>query len=147
MPRFVALPFNEHRMAAIERLSGVFSPVVMPFKRDLEADAQKLIRQCRWLLTQGVGIAVFGTNSEANSLSVDEKINLLDRLVDAGIDPSRLMPGTGHCAITDTVRLTRHAARLGCGGVLMLPPFFYKDVSAEGLFRSQAGRYAVQTRP
>ena len=125
-------------MPASERLTGVFSPVVMPFKTNLEADAERLIRQCRWLLGQGVGIAVFGTNSEANSLSVGEKIELLDRLVDAGIDPSRLLPGTGHCAIPDTIRLTQHAIELGCSGVLMLPPFYYKDVSDEGLFRSFA---------
>jgi len=125
-------------MPASERLSGIFSPVVMPFKPNLEVDADRLIRQCRWLLGQGVGIAVFGTNSEANSLSVGEKIDLLDRLVDAGIDPSRLLPGTGLCAIPDTLRLTRHAVKLGCCGVLMLPPFYYKDVSDQGLFRSFA---------
>jgi 4-hydroxy-tetrahydrodipicolinate synthase len=110
----------------------------MPFGKDLSVDARKLIRQCKWLLTQNVGIAVFGTNSEANSLSVDEKIELLDQLIDAGIDPSRLMPGTGLCALPDTVRLTEHVARLGCAGALMLPPFYYKGVSEDGLYRSYA---------
>ena len=110
----------------------------MPFKSDLSADAGRLVQQCQWLLAQKVGIAVFGTNSEANSLSVDEKIELLDRLVDAGIDPSKLMPGTGLCALTDTVRLTQHVTRLGCAGALMLPPFYYKGVSDEGLYRSYA---------
>ena len=108
----------------------------MPFKSDLSADAGRLVRQCQWLLAQNVGVAVFGTNSEANSLSVEEKIELLDQLVDAGIDPSTLMPGTGLCALTDTVRLTRHVTRLGCAGALMLPPFYYKGVSDEGLYRS-----------
>lgn len=110
----------------------------MPFKSDLSADADRLVQQCQWLLAQKVGVAVFGTNSEANSLSVDEKIELLDQLVDAGIDPSRLMPGTGLCALTDTVRLTQHVTRLGCAGALMLPPFYYKGVSDEGLYRSYA---------
>jgi 4-hydroxy-tetrahydrodipicolinate synthase len=58
--------------------------------------------------------------------------------VDAGIDPGRLMPGTGCCALTDTVELTRHAVKLGCAGVLMLPPFYYKGVSDDGLYRSFA---------
>ena len=110
----------------------------MPFRSDLSADADRLVQQCQWLLAQKVGIAVFGTNSEANSLSVDEKIDLLDQLVDAGIDPSKLMPGTGLCALTDTVRLTQHVTRLGCAGALMLPPFYYKGVSDEGLYRSYA---------
>jgi 4-hydroxy-tetrahydrodipicolinate synthase len=89
-------------------------------------------------LSQNVGLAVFGTNSEANSLSVEEKIELLDRLAAAGLEPARMMPGTGCCALPDSVRLTAHAMKLGCGGVLMLPPFYYKGVSDDGLFRSFA---------
>jgi 4-hydroxy-tetrahydrodipicolinate synthase len=85
-----------------------------------------------------VGLAVFGTNSEANSLSVEEKIELLDGLMAAGLDPARMMPGTGCCALPDSVRLTAHVMKLGCGGVLMLPPFYYKGVSDDGLFRSFA---------
>ena len=121
-----------------DRLSGVLSPVVTPFKNDLSPDADLLIKQCQWLLSQNVGLAVFGTNSEANSLSVDEKIMLLDRLVEAGVDTGRMMPGTGCCALTDTVKLTAHAAKLGCAGTLMLPPFYYKGVSDEGIFASFA---------
>jgi 4-hydroxy-tetrahydrodipicolinate synthase len=117
-------------------MSGVLSPVVTPFNEDLSVDAERLVRQCRWLLSQDCGLAVFGTNSEANSLSVEEKIDLLDALVDAGLDTNRMMPGTGACAIPDTVRLTSHAVKRGCAGVLMLPPFYYKGVSDEGLFRS-----------
>ncbi len=119
-----------------QRITGVLSPVVTPFKADLSPDADRFVRQCRWLLSQNVGLAVFGTNSEANSLSVEEKIELLERLVGAGLDPARMMPGTGCCALTDSVRLTAHAVKLGCGGVLMLPPFYYKGVSDDGLFRS-----------
>jgi 4-hydroxy-tetrahydrodipicolinate synthase len=119
-------------------LPGVFAPVIMPFDEALAPDASRLLRQCRWLVSQGVGIAIFGTNSEANSLSVDEKIELLDRLIDGGIDRSLLMPGTGLCALPDTVRMTAHAATRGCAGALMLPPFYYKGVSDEGLFRAYA---------
>ena len=121
-----------------QRIRGVLSPVVTPFNADLSPDPERFVRQCRWLLSQNVGLAVFGTNSEANSLSVEEKIELLDRLVGAGLDPARMMPGTGHCALTDSVRMTAHAMKLGCGGVLMLPPFYYKGVSDDGLFRSFA---------
>jgi len=112
----------------------VLAPVITPFNEDLSANGEKFIAHCRWLVSQGVSLAVFGTNSEANSLSVDEKIALLDQLVTAGIDPAALMPGTGSCALTDAVRLTAHAVSLGCGGTLMLPPFYYKGVSDDGLF-------------
>ena len=121
-----------------QRISGVLSPVVTPFGPDLAPDAGRFVRQCRWLLSQNVGLAVFGTNSEANSLSVEERIELLDRLVESGIDPARMMPGTGCCALPDSVRLTAHAVKLGCAGVLMLPPFYYKGLSDDGLFRSFA---------
>jgi len=121
-----------------QRITGVLSPVVTPFKADLSPDADRFVRQCKWLLSQNVGLAVFGTNSEANSISVDEKMVLLEKLVSAGVDPSRMMPGTGHCAIPDSVKLTAHAVKLGCAGVLMLPPFYYKGVSDEGLYRNFA---------
>jgi 4-hydroxy-tetrahydrodipicolinate synthase len=125
-------------MNDFRRITGVLSPVVTPFKADLSPDPDRFIRQCRWLLSQNVGLAVFGTNSEANSLSVEERIELLDQLVGAGVDPARMMPGTGCCALPDSVRLTAHAVKLGCAGALMLPPFYYKGVRDEGLFRSFA---------
>ena len=125
-------------MSDFPRISGVLAPVVTPFKADLSPDPERLARQCRWLLSQDVGLAVFGTNSEANSLSVDERIELLDRLVEADIDPARMMPGTGCCALPDSVRLTAHAVKLGCAGALVLPPFYYKGVSDDGLFASFA---------
>jgi 4-hydroxy-tetrahydrodipicolinate synthase len=126
-------------MPNAERLSGVLAPVVTPFRNDYSPDNARFVAHCQWLLAQGcAGLAVFGTNSEANSLSVGEKRVLLDALVEGGVPAARLMPGTGHCALPDTVELTRHAVSLGCPGVLMLPPFYYKGVSDEGLFRSFA---------
>ncbi len=119
-----------------QRIRGVLSPVVTPFNKDLSPDSGRFIAQCRWLLTQNCGLAVFGTNSEANSLSANERIALLDALLAADVDPARMMPGTGCCALTDTVRLTEHAVKAGCAGVLMLPPFYYKDVTEEGLYRN-----------
>lgn len=113
---------------------GVLVPAATPFGADLAPDTAAFVAHCRWLLEQGAdGLAVFGTTSEANSLGVDERITLLEALVAAGIPPARLMPGTGTCALADTVRLTTHAVGLGCGGVLALPPFYYKGVSEAGL--------------
>ena len=119
-----------------QRIRGVLAPVVTPFNQDLSPDPQRLVAHCKWLLSQHCGLAVFGTNSEANSLSTDERIALLDALLAAGVDAGRMMPGTGCCALPDTVRLTGHAVKAGCAGVLMLPPFYYKNVSEEGLYRS-----------
>ena len=66
---------------------------------------------------------------------MEERSLLLDALIAAGIDLSRVMPGTGCCSITETVKLTAEAVKHGCAGVLMLPPFYYKGVSEEGLYR------------
>ncbi|MGQ0510767.1 MAG: dihydrodipicolinate synthase family protein [Betaproteobacteria bacterium] len=122
---------------AQKRIEGVLSPVVTPFRRDLSPDADRFVKHCRWLMQSGcAGLAVFGTNSEANSMSVEEKLELLEALVRGGVPAASLMPGTGHCALSDSVKMTREAVRLGCGGVLMLPPFYYKGVSDEGLFRN-----------
>ena len=118
-----------------QRIRGVLAPVVTPFKADLSPDCERFIRHCQWLLSQDCGLAVFGTNSEANSMAAEERSTLLDAVVAAGIDPSRMMPGTGCCSIAETVELTTHAVRHGCAGVLMLPPFYYKDLSEEGLYR------------
>src|SRR5438874_9243235 len=118
-----------------ERIRGVLAPVLTPFKADLSPHRQRFIAHCKWLLSQNCGLAVFGTNSEANSLSMEERAMLLDELVAAGIDTSRLMVGTGCCSITETVKLTAQAVEHGCAGVLMLPPFYYKGVSEEGLYR------------
>jgi 4-hydroxy-tetrahydrodipicolinate synthase len=118
-----------------QRIRGVMAPVVTPFKADLSPDCERFIRHCQWLLSQNCGLAVFGTNSEANSMAAEERLTLLDAVVAAGIDPSRMMPGTGCCSITETVKLTTRAVKHGCAGVLMLPPFYYKDVSEEGLHR------------
>jgi len=118
-----------------QRIRGVLAPVLTPFKADLSPDRERFIAHCKWLLSQNCGLAVFGTTSEANSLSIEERSTLLDALVAAGVDTSRMMPGTGCCSITETVNLTAQAVKHGCAGVLMLPPFYYKGVSEEGLYR------------
>ncbi|QEX21173.1 dihydrodipicolinate synthase family protein [Hypericibacter adhaerens] len=120
------------------RLKGVLAPVITPFHADLSVDKARLVAHSRWLISQNSGLALFGTNSEANSLSVEERMELLQAVVEAGLPPARMMPGTGCCALPDSVKLTKHAVSLGCAGVLMLPPFYYKGVSDEGLFRNFA---------
>ena len=118
---------------------GVWSPVLVPLRPDLSIDSERFVAHAQWLLARGChGLALFGTTSEANSFSVSERKALLEHVVEAGISPERLMVGTGCCALTDSVELTRHAVGAGCHRVLMLPPFYYKGMSDEGLFRSFA---------
>jgi 4-hydroxy-tetrahydrodipicolinate synthase len=123
-------------MAKERTFSGVIAPVLTPFGEDGNPDAERFTEHAQWLLATGcTALAPFGTTSEANSLGLDERMEMLEELVDAGIEPAKLMPGTGTCSLSDTVVLTRHALDLGCGGMLMLPPFYYKGPSEEGLYR------------
>jgi 4-hydroxy-tetrahydrodipicolinate synthase len=115
-------------------LPAVLSPVLTPFKEDGSPDAEALLKQCQWLSANGVGQAVFGTNSEANSMSARQKMSVLTALIEGGLNPAHMMPGTGATSVDETVNMTNHAIKLKCAGVLMLPPFYYKDVSDDGLF-------------
>lgn len=125
-------------MTATATMSGVLTPVVTPFDDDLKPDAARLLKQCQWLQSNNCGLAIFGTNSEGNSMSTAERIALMEALVGGGIDAAQLMPGTGCCALTDSVELSKRATDLGCGGVLMLPPFYYKGADDDALYRSYA---------
>ncbi len=122
-------------MSAREPLRGVVVPVITPFKADFAPDGARFVRLCRRLLVGGArALAPFGTTSEANSLGVSQRAGLLDTLLAAGIAPGRLLPGTGTCALADTIHLTRQAVTAGCAGVLLLPPFYYKNLDDDGLF-------------
>lgn len=113
----------------------LFVPAITPFAADLSVDTQRFVARCQVLLEAGAhGLAPFGTTSEANSLTIEERMQALEALIEAGIAPSKLIPGTGCCAIGDSVTLGRHATSLGCKGVLALPPFYYKGVPDEGVF-------------
>jgi 4-hydroxy-tetrahydrodipicolinate synthase len=115
--------------------SGVWVPAATPFRANLAIDYDRYIAHCQKLLADGAhGLAVLGTTSEANSLDLGEREMVLDRLVKAGISPLQLLPGTGTSSMGDTVRLTRHAITHGVRGGLLLPPFYYKGVTDEGLY-------------
>lgn len=113
---------------------GVFAATLTPLREDLSIDFDALIAHCKWLLSNGGnGIALLGTTGEANSFSLEERIEVIDRIIESGIPGDKIMAGTGCCSHTDTIRLTKHAVDRGIGGILMLPPFYYKQVNDTGL--------------
>jgi len=115
---------------------GVLAAVLTPMDEDLAPDHRAFAAHCRRLLAAGChGLSVFGTTGEANSLSVDERLAALEALVESDVPVETLLPGTGSCALTDTVRLSRAALEAGAARVLVLPPFYYKGVGDEGLYR------------
>ena len=119
-----------------DNFNGVNAAVLTPLKDDLVPDDARMASYSKWLLANGCdGLAILGTTGEANCFSLKERIRIIEGLVESGIPGSALMPGTSSCALTDAVELTRVAVNAGCGGVLMLPPFYYKNPSDAGLFR------------
>ena len=115
--------------------SGVFCAALTPLTEALAPDHARFVAHARRLLDEGCdGIALLGTTGEANSFSTGERQALLEASVAAGIAPDRLLPGTGVTALTETVALTQHALSLGVTTVVMLPPFYYKGVSDDGVF-------------
>jgi 4-hydroxy-tetrahydrodipicolinate synthase len=125
----------EQTKTAAGALSGVWCPALTPIDANLRPDAERLIAHVSWLLRSGChGVVLFGTTGEANSFSLEERTQLLEAALEAGLPRDRMLVGTGCCALSDSVRLTGHALALGVAGVLMLPPFYYKDVPDEALF-------------
>jgi 4-hydroxy-tetrahydrodipicolinate synthase len=114
---------------------GVNAAALTAMTDTLAIDHDRTARHCKWLLANGCnGLAVLGTTGEANSLGIAERLSLLEGLVERGIPASVMLPGTGTTAIPDTVLLTRRAEELGCRGALLLPPFYYKNPTDDGLF-------------
>jgi 4-hydroxy-tetrahydrodipicolinate synthase len=117
-------------------MKGVLAAALTPMRPDLSVDRAAFAAHCLRLLDAGChGLAIFGTTGEANSLSVWERIDAWEALVADGVPADVLLPGTGACALPDAVRLSQEALALGAAGVLALPPFYYKGVSDDGLFR------------
>lgn len=121
--------------AQCDPIRGVIAPTLTPFNDDLGLAQDLYVRHAQHLLANGcAGLAPFGTTSEALSIGIEERIQALDALIGCDVDPAKLIPGTGLTNLMDTARLTRHAMDRGCVGAMVLPPFYIKDVSDDGLF-------------
>jgi 4-hydroxy-tetrahydrodipicolinate synthase len=120
-------------------IQGVHCAAATPVNADGVPDLRLFARHCQALLDEGChGIAMLGTTGEANSFGVSDRKALLDAAISGGIDAGCLLPGTSTPAVADTIDLTRHAVEAGAKGVVLLPPFYYKEPSDEGLFRFYA---------
>ncbi len=118
-------------------IRGIYAAAVSPFKEDGALDTAKLVAYCQYLTTEGGcdGVAPTGTTGEGNSISFRQKMELAGAFADAGFDPARAIFGTGACATQDAIDLSKAALDAGFPNVLVLPPFYYKNPSDEGLYR------------
>jgi 4-hydroxy-tetrahydrodipicolinate synthase len=118
---------------------GVYCAMLAPFDATYEIDMPPLIEHAKWLLAQGcAGLSMLGSTGEGNSLATRQRIFMLEGLAKAGLPAAKFIPGTGAASLGDSIELTRHAVQLGCGGALVLPPYYYKNVSEEGVYAAFA---------
>lgn len=121
---------------ASDTLRGVIAAIATPVNQASAPDHERFLELARSLLGNGCdGLNVLGTTGEATSFTAEQRMGLMSAIAGAGLPLDRLMVGTGAAAVGDAVRITRHAAELGFAGALVLPPFYYKGVSADGIVR------------
>ena len=121
-------------VGAQPNLKGVFAAALTPVNADLTPDIKLHAAHSKWLLANGCdGLGVLGTTGEASSFSVAERIAIVEGLVKEGVPAAKMMPGTGCASFADSVTLTKAALDIGAKGVLVLPPFYYKNVGDDGL--------------
>lgn len=116
-------------------MKGIICPILTPFNHDLSFNDDLYLQHAKYLLESGIHLlSPFGTTGEALSMAVEERITAVDCLINGGIHPAKIMPGAGLCNFPETLRLVRHALHRGCLAVMLLPPFFYKNATDEGLY-------------
>jgi 4-hydroxy-tetrahydrodipicolinate synthase len=116
-------------------MRGVYAAVLTPFTDSFEPDLDRFVAHGKWLLANGCdGLAPLGTTGEANSLSVPQRLAMIEAAAGGGLPMARCVFGTGSCALADAVQLTRTVVKAGGGGALLLPPFYYKNPSEDGLY-------------
>ena len=126
-------------MTEQNRRAVLRAAVLTPLTVDLAVDVERMAAHCAALLHGGCdGVVLFGTTGEGPAFSVDERIAAVEAVLERGVPADRMMVGTGCTALPDTVHLTRHAAASGCAGALIAPPFFFKSVADDGVFRAFA---------
>lgn len=114
--------------------SGVYAAACTPMHSDLSCNYDELARHCNDLMNRGCkGVVIFGTTGEGSSFSVQERIKAIAELIELGINPQKIIVGVSCPAIEDAVILIEASLKHNCSAVLVLPPFFYKNVDDEGV--------------
>ena len=114
---------------------GIWPAMLTPLDEALNIDHAKLAAHAQSLLRASCGgVTIFGTTGEGPSFSVRERKEALEQLIASGFPADRIMVSTSCAALVETTELTQHAVDLGVHGCLVLPPFFFKGVSDEGVF-------------
>ncbi|TMH35317.1 MAG: dihydrodipicolinate synthase family protein [Betaproteobacteria bacterium] len=135
-------------MPSPARPRGVIAATATPVDAAFRPDLPRLLRHCRALLDGGCdAINLLGTTGEATSFSLEQRLGVMRAIFDAGMPMHRFMVGTGLCSLDETATLTRAACEMRFAGALVLPPFFYPLVQADGLITYVDALIARVDRP
>ncbi len=114
---------------------GVYAASITPVDGSGEPDGKRLLEHCHWLMAQGLtGVAPLGTTGEGNSLPLTFRLSVPALFRDAGFSSNKVIFGTGSCSVGDAIAATRAVVDAGFTNALVLPPFYYKNASEDGVF-------------
>ncbi len=121
-------------------LRGLWTATVTPVDGIYRCDVGRLQAHCRRLIEQGCdGVALFGTTGEGPAFAAAERMHALEALLAGGFPPERLIVSASAAALPDSVELARQATKAGVAGVLLMPPFLFREgIGDEGVFRFYA---------
>ena len=118
----------------MHKIHGTYCAALTPLNTDYSINKELFLKHCSNLLSEDLdGLAIFGTTGEGNSFNVNEKIEAVNYLIDNNIGADKIIPGSGLCSIKDTVIYSKAIAKLKVKAILVLPAFYYKNVSNEGV--------------
>ena len=122
--------------------TGIWPALLTPLQADSSIDHARFAAHSLTLLAAGCsGVTALGTTGEGPSFSMAERMEAIEKLVNNGVPAAQIMVSTSCAALPETLALTRHAVQLGVHGCLMMPPFFLKGVSDQGIVDSY--RYVI----
>ena len=116
------------------KISGAYCAVLTPLDNNLSINNNLHLRHCQSLMQKGLdGLTIFGTNGEASSFSINQKIHSIEFLLENRIDASNLIIGSGAASLEDAMELTNFSVKIGAKASLLIPPFYFKSVTDDGV--------------
>jgi len=118
----------------MHKISGVYGAAITPIINNFSVNKDLYLRHCQSLMKNGLdGLVLFGTNGESSSFSIDQKKDTIQFLLDNRIDPKVLITGCGAPSLEEAIQSTKFSEKIGVKASLLLPPFYFKNVTDEGV--------------
>lgn len=115
---------------------GLSCAITTPMQKGGAVDLPRLASHANYVLANGCdSVTLFGTTGEGAALGLPARDRMLGAVLSTGIDPRKqLLAGVAAASLHDAIDQARIALDVGCRGLLVAPPFYFKGVSDDGLF-------------